>query len=384
MVTAMPDNHPTLSLAQTLLRLPSITPDDAGCQHLLAQRLAAQGFTIHHLPFGQVKNLWAKRGNTSPLLVFVGHTDVVPPGTLTLWDTPPFEPTIKNGFLYGRGIADMKGGLAAMIIACEQFIADYPQHIGSIAFLLTSDEEGPAQDGTRKVIEHLRDSDETITWCVIGEPSSQQQLGDTIKIGRRGSLSGKLTVYGKQGHIAYPHLADNPIHRSLAALGMLCDKVWDNGHAEFPPTCMQISNIHGGAGATNVIPGELEVAFNFRYSPAVNADQLKQAVHTVLDQQALRYTIDWMHSGMPFLSPRGTLLTAAQQAVQQVTGIIPTLSTDGGTSDGRFIAPLGCELLELGLCNTTIHQINECVAIQDLITLTQIYQTLLYQLLRPA
>jgi succinyl-diaminopimelate desuccinylase len=374
-------DDPTVALAQDLIRLPSVTPEDAGCQELLATRLKACGFAIKHLPLGSVKNLWARRGDSGPLLVFVGHTDVVPPGLLEDWNTPPFTPTIVDGFLYGRGAADMKGGLAAMVVAAEQFIAHYPQHRGSIAFLITSDEEGPAQDGTRKVVEYLQAHDETITWCIVGEPSSETHVGDTIKVGRRGSLNGVLTIHGKQGHIAYPQLADNPIHRSLAALTQLCAEQWDTGHPLFPSTSLQISNIHAGVGASNVIPGHIEITFNLRYSPAVTADQLQQRIYAILDQQALHYTIEWTQSGAPFLSPSGVLLTATQQAIQQVAGITPILSTGGGTSDGRFIAPLGCELLELGPCNATIHQSNEHICIADLIQVTQFYQIILYKLL---
>jgi succinyl-diaminopimelate desuccinylase len=374
------DNHPTLCLLKELIRFPSITPDDAGAQAFIAARLKTLGFIIEHLPFGDVKNLWAKRGEQTPLFVFAGHTDVVPTGPLQDWRTPPFEPAMIDGFLYGRGTADMKSSIAAMMVACERFLEKYPEHVGSIAFLLTSDEEGPAINGTRKVVEYLEDKGETITWCVVGEPSSDQQVGDTIKIGRRGSLNARLTIAGKQGHIAYPQLAENPIHACLSALSALCQESWDAGHESFPPTCFQMSNIHAGTGVTNVIPGSLEVVFNFRYSPAVTVDELKARVVTILQQSHLRYTLEWSHSGAPFLTPQGRLLEATQTAIQKTNGLKPILSTDGGTSDGRFIAPLGCELLELGLCNATIHQVNECIKVADLIQLTDIYEQLLIQL----
>lgn len=375
-------NHPTLLLTQDLIRRASITPEDAGCQTLIAERLQALGFTIQHLKFNDVSNLWAMRGNDVPRLVFAGHTDVVPTGPIENWRTPPFEPTIRDGFLYGRGAADMKGGLAAMIVACEQFVTQYPQHSGSIAFLITSDEEGPAVHGTRQVVEYLAENKIPLTWCIVGEPSSSQQLGDVIKVGRRGSLNGKLIIFGKQGHIAYPQLADNPIHRSLAALQALCAETWDNGNEHFPATCFQVSNIHAGTGVTNVIPDQLEVTFNFRYSPEITAEILQQRVAAILEQHQLTYQITWNHSGLPFTTPAGKLLNATQQAIMEVTGKMPQLSTDGGTSDGRFIAPLGCEVLELGPSNATIHQVDECVKVDDLIQLTSIYQAILQTLLR--
>lgn len=377
----MPHNHPSITLAKELISRPSVTPDDAGCQELLAKRLQSSGFTIQHLPFGAVKNLWAKRGSSGPLFVFAGHTDVVPPGPLATWSHPPFSPTLENGFLYGRGAADMKSSIAAMVVAVEQFIAQNPDHAGSIAFLMTSDEEGPALEGTQKVVEHLKQSGENITWCLVGEPSSERNTGDMIKNGRRGSLNGKLIISGKQGHIAYPHLADNPIHRSLEALSALCQETWDKGHDMFQPTCFQLSNIHAGTGATNVIPGHIEVTFNFRYSPSVTVEELQQRLNAVLDRHRLSYTIEWMPTGAPFLTPSGQLLDAVQQAIMEVTGKQPKLSTDGGTSDGRFIAPLGCEVLELGPCNATIHQVNERVSVDDVIQLTQIYASVLSRLL---
>lgn len=376
----MMDHSPVLTLLEELIRLPSITPNDANCQELIAARLKSLGFTIEYLPFGQVNNLWARHGDQEPLFVFAGHTDVVPPGPLENWHAPPFEPTIKEGFLYGRGTADMKGSIAAMLIACEQFLLKYPNYNGSIAFLITSDEEGPAIDGTQKVVDYLKNKGEKITWCVVGEPSSEKQLGDTIKIGRRGSLNGKLTIHGKQGHIAYPHLAQNPIHLCLPALTALCKEVWDAGHAQFPATVFQISNICAGTGVTNVIPGSLEVLFNFRYSPAVTANLLQERVTTILQEHGLHYDLTWSCSGAPFLTPSGSLLQATKTAIQKITGITPKLSTDGGTSDGRFIAPLGCQLLELGPCNATIHQTNERICLTELTQLMHVYETLLTEL----
>jgi succinyl-diaminopimelate desuccinylase len=373
----MNPNNPALTLLQSLIRLPSVTPQDAGCQVLIATRLAALGFSITHLPFGTVNNLWAKRGTTAPLFVFAGHTDVVPPGPENAWQTPPFEPTIRGDVLYGRGAADMKGSIAAMIVACERFVAKHPNHPGSIAFLLTSDEEGPAIDGTRKVVEHLKSQGEKITWCLVGEPSSEKQVGDTLKIGRRGSLNAKLTILGKQGHIAYPQHADNPIHRCFAALEALVKTTWDNGHPAFPATCFQLSNIHAGTGVTNVIPGSLEATFNFRYSPAVTVESLQAQVAEILAQHQLRYTLDWSHSGAPFLTPAGKLLDTTQQAIQKTQQITPVLSTEGGTSDGRFIAPLGCELLELGPVNASIHQVDEHISVTALAELVQIYEDIL-------
>ena len=377
----MTSSNDILSLLSTLIRYPSITPNDAGCQDFIADYLSTLGFEITHLRFGDVSNLWAKRGKNAPLFVFAGHTDVVPTGPLAQWQYPPFEPTIQAGILYGRGAADMKGSIAAMMIACAKFIETCPEHAGSIAFLITSDEEGPAIDGTRKVIEYLEAQGEKITWCLVGEPSSQDLLGDTLKIGRRGSLSAKMTIHGKQGHIAYPHLAKNPITLAIPALLSLCQKTWDYGHDIFPPTSFQISNIHAGTNATNVIPGILEIHCNFRYSPAVTADALKIQVTDILQQQGLIYDIHWTHSAIPFLSAPGQLLTATQTAIQQITGRTPELSTSGGTSDARFIAPLGCEVLELGPCNASIHQINEQVNIKELTDLMRIYQNILHALL---
>lgn len=379
----MTQSNPTLELTQKLIQAASVTPDDAGCQLLLASHLKALGFSIEALRFGEVDNLWARRSAAQPLLVFAGHTDVVPTGPLAQWTSPPFTPTIRDGFLYGRGAADMKSSLAAMVVACENFIRQFPKHQGSIAFLITSDEEGPAINGTRKVMEYLQTRGEKLTWCIVGEPSSEQTLGDTVKIGRRGSLNGHLKIYGTQGHIAYPHLAENPIHRSLTALSLLCNSHWDDGLENFPATSLQISNIHSGTGATNVIPGDLEVLFNFRFSPAVTAEQLQQKVTAILNQQQLHYDLTWKLSGGPFLTASGKLLDAASAAIQEITGLTPQLSTGGGTSDGRFIAPTGCEVIELGPCNASIHQIDEHVRVDDLTRLAKIYEHILVKLLAP-
>lgn len=371
-----------IELAQQLMARPSITPNDAGCQEILSQRLQQLGFTIEHLPCGEVNNFWARRGTVAPLFVFAGHTDVVPPGPLEQWHSPPFQPEIRNGYLYGRGAADMKGSLAAMLIACENFIAAHPQHSGSIAWLITSDEEGPTNtNGTVKVIDHLQARNEHITWCLVGEASCVQQMGDTLKIGRRGTLSGKLIIHGKQGHIAYPQLADNPIHRIANFLTEIIATPWDKGNEFFPPTSFQISNIHAGTGAGNVIPGHLELKFNFRYSPEVTAEILQQSVENLLKKHHLSYDIQWQHSGNPFLTHKGELVNACIKVIEEITSITPTLSTDGGTSDGRFIAPTGAQVVELGPRNNTIHQINECVAIAELESLVEIYQKTLELLL---
>jgi succinyl-diaminopimelate desuccinylase len=376
----MPDS-PTLSLTKALISRSSVTPDDAGCQELLAERLQQQGFHIERLRYGKVHNLWARRGTQAPLFVFAGHTDVVPPGPLPQWQNNPFEPSIVDGKLYGRGAADMKGSLAAMTVATEQFIQQHPQHKGSIAFLLTSDEEGPAIEGTVKVVEHLRARNERINWCLVGEPTCTDKVGDTIKNGRRGSLSGVLTVLGQQGHVAYPHLADNPVHRAAPALTELAAMEWDRGNAHFPPTTFQISNIHAGTGADNVIPGELKVHFNFRFSTAVTHAELRQRVETLLGRHKLNYRIDWTLSGEPFLTAKGQLIDAVTQAIKDETGIATELSTAGGTSDGRFIAPTGAQVVELGPVNATIHKINECVGLEELEKLTAIYRRTLQNLL---
>jgi succinyl-diaminopimelate desuccinylase len=371
----------TLELTQALIACPSVTPDDAGCQILLGARLAAQGFVLEPMRFGAVDNLWARRGTTAPLFVFAGHTDVVPSGPTEHWQSPPFDPQIRDGVLYGRGAADMKGSIAAMVTACERFIAAQPDHHGSIAFLITSDEEGVAVDGTVRVVEQLERRGEKIDWCLVGEPTCRTHVGDVIKNGRRGSLGGVLKVHGVQGHIAYPHLADNPIHRFGPALVELSARRWDTGNDFFPPTSFQVSNIRAGTGADNVIPGTLEVMFNFRYSTAVTADDLRAEVEVILHRHGLKYEIAWRHSGLPFLTTPGTLVDAVRDSIAAVTGRNCELSTDGGTSDGRFIAPTGAQVIELGPLNATIHKINECVPIADLDTLSQIYEGVLYRLL---
>jgi succinyl-diaminopimelate desuccinylase len=371
----------TLALTCELIQRPSVTPEDSACQTLMAERLEAIGFISRPMPFGEVSNLWASRGSSGPTLVFAGHTDVVPTGPVEQWQSPPFTPTIRDGYLFGRGAADMKASLAAMITACERFVVANPNHKGRIAFLITSDEEGPAHDGTVKVIEQLASEGEAIDWCVIGEPSSTAQLGDVIKNGRRGSQGARLTIYGKQGHIAYPHLADNPIHKALAALSGLIEQHWDEGNEFFPATQLQISNIHGGTGATNVIPGEVVVDFNLRYSSETTAEDLEQKITALLDEFNIDYHIDWVRSGKPFLTRPGQLTQAVTTAVQKVCGITPELSTSGGTSDGRFIAPYDIDVIELGPINATIHQIDECVAVEDVERLSLVYEEVLVELL---
>lgn len=372
---------PTLQFTLDLIREPSVTPFDADCQTLMIRRLEAIGFRIERLRFGDVDNFWARRGHEAPVFCFAGHTDVVPTGPVEQWKIPPFEPRIEDGVLMGRGAADMKGSLAAMVVACERFVAANPNHRGSIAYLITSDEEGVAVDGTVRVVETLEARQEKIDWCLVGEPSSTSQVGDVIKNGRRGSLGGILTVHGRQGHVAYPHLADNPIHRALPALAELAAETWDHGNAFFPATSFQISNIHAGTGANNVIPGDLEVVFNFRYSTELSDEKLRERTEAVLQRHGLTYTLNWKLSGQPFLTPRGDLVDAAVVAIKEVTGRNTELSTSGGTSDGRFIAPTGAQVVELGPVNKTIHQINECVSAQDLNTLTDIYESLLKKLL---
>ena len=370
----------TLALSKALIARPSVTPDDAGCQAMLAERLAACGFAIEHLRYGEVDNLWAVLGNEGPLLAFAGHTDVVPTGPEDNWQSPPFEPTIRDGMLYGRGAADMKGSLAAMIVACENFTSTVPSFPGRIAFLITSDEEGPAVDGTVKVMDYLQQHNTPIDWCIVGEPSSTARVGDVVKNGRRGSLNAHLQVRGTQGHVAYPQLAENPIHRALPALQELTSQQWDSGNAFFPPTSLQVSNINSGTGATNVIPGTLNCDFNFRFSTAVTAEQLRQTVHAILDRYNLNYRLDWKVSGQPFLTDSGELLQATQTAIASVTGFSTTLSTAGGTSDGRFIAPTGTQVIELGPCNATIHKVDEHVDCADLDTLSAIYEQILHEL----
>lgn len=371
----------TLALTQQLIALPSVTPHDHGCQRLIAERLAPCGFQADYLNFEEVENLWLRRGTEGPVFCFAGHTDVVPTGPLAAWDSPPFQPDIRDGLLYGRGAADMKGSIAAFVVAAENFVREYPQHQGSIALLITSDEEGPSKYGTVKVVETLEARQEKITWCLVGEPSSSQQLGDIIKNGRRGSLNAKLTVQGKQGHVAYPQLADNPIHRVAPALAELAAEVWDHGNAFFPPTSFQISNLNAGTGANNVIPGSLEALINFRFSTKLTEEEIKQRTTTILNKYVKNYSLEWSLSGQPFLTARGKLVAATVKAIQEILNIETELSTSGGTSDGRFIAPTGAEVLELGPCNASIHQINECVNINDLSKLTRIYQRILEHLL---
>ena len=372
---------PTLALTLDLIRCPSVTPVDANCQELMIQRLEKIGFSVERLRFGDVDNFWARRGTTAPVLAFAGHTDVVPTGTLSAWHNDPFAPEIRDGVLYGRGAADMKGSLAAMVVACENFVAQHPNHQGSIAFLITSDEEGVAKDGTVKVVEYLEARQEKMTWCLVGEPSSSKAIGDVIKNGRRGSLNGVLKVIGIQGHVAYPQLADNPIHKVAPALAKLTAEVWDNGNDFFPATSFQISNIHSGTGANNVIPADIDVVFNFRFSTEVTAEQLKERTEAILNKHGLKYDLAWSLSGQPFLTAKGELVAASVAAIKEVTGLDAELSTSGGTSDGRFIAPTGAQVLELGPINATIHKINECVNVADLDTLTKLYEGILVRLL---
>lgn len=371
----------TLALTKQLIAEPSVTPDDKHCQTLLAERLQAIGFTIEAFHFGQTKNIWARKGTTEPVLCFAGHTDVVPSGPVEKWTSPPFEPTEREGKLYGRGAADMKTSIAAFVTACERFVAQHPQHQGSIALLITSDEEGDAHDGTTKVVDALQARDEKIDYCIVGEPTAVNQLGDTIKNGRRGSLSGNLVIKGKQGHIAYPHLAKNPTHLFAPALAELVAMEWDQGNAYFPPTGFQISNIHAGTGATNVIPSTLTVQFNFRFSTESTESSLKQRVHTVLDQHGLDYDLTWSLSGQPFLTEAGRLTEVAQQAIAEVCGVDAELSTSGGTSDGRFIKAIARELIELGPVNASIHQIDEHIELAAIPQLSAIYEAMLKRLL---
>ncbi|WP_110631800.1 succinyl-diaminopimelate desuccinylase [Salinicola salarius] len=371
----------TLALALELLRRPSVTPDDHGCQALMIERLERIGFQVERMTIGGIDNFWATRGQHGPMLAFAGHTDVVPSGPESEWEHPPFAPLIDEaGFLCGRGAADMKGSLASMVTAVERFVAAYPDHHGRIGFLITADEEGPAVHGTRAVVERLRERNEALDYCIVGEPSSTSHLGDVIKNGRRGSLGGVLRVRGIQGHVAYPHLARNPIHQALPALSELVNESWDAGNDFFPATSFQISNLHAGTGATNVVPGELEVTFNFRYSSEVTHLQLRERVERKLSAHGLDYQIDWTLNGEPFLTAAGELLEATQQACESVTGHRPTLSTSGGTSDGRFIATLGTQVIELGPVNATIHQVNERIRADDLDTLSRIYEATLERL----
>ncbi|MGC4403614.1 succinyl-diaminopimelate desuccinylase [Methyloversatilis sp. MC4-4] len=371
----------TLELTRQLISTRSVTPVDGGCLETLGARLAAAGFTLERIDAGGVSNLWARRGTTGPLFCFAGHTDVVPTGPLDQWNSDPFEPVVRDGMLYGRGAADMKASLAAFVTSTERFVARVPDHAGSIAFLLTSDEEGDAIDGTVRVVERLAARGEKLDYCVVGEPTSVTKLGDMIKNGRRGSLSGKLTVKGVQGHIAYPHLAKNPIHMFGPALAELAAIRWDEGNEYFPPTSWQISNIKGGTGATNVIPGTLEVLFNFRFSTASTPESLKARLIDVLDRHGVDHDIVWTLGGKPYLTPRGTLVDAAEAAIRDVTGLTTELSTTGGTSDGRFIADICAQVVEIGPSNATIHKLNECVAVADIEPLSRIYENLLDRLL---
>lgn len=371
----------SLSLAKQLIAEQSVTPDDKNCQAILAERLQKIGFSIEEMHFGNTKNIWARRGNSVPLLCFSGHTDVVPSGPVEKWQTPPFEPTERDGRLYGRGAADMKTSIACFVTACERFVAEHPDHTGSIALLITSDEEGDAHDGTTKVVDALKARGELIDYCIVGEPTAVDILGDTLKNGRRGSLSGNLTVKGKQGHIAYPHLAINPIHTFAPALAELVATEWDAGNEYFPPTGFQVSNINGGTGATNVIPGVLNVKFNFRFSTESTEISLKQRVHDILDKHGVAYDLEWQCSGYPFLTTAGRLTEVAQTAIRNVCGINAELSTSGGTSDGRFIKTIAAELIELGPSNASIHQINENVLLDDIPKLSAIYQNMMQQLL---
>jgi succinyl-diaminopimelate desuccinylase len=371
----------TLDLTKNLINRKSVTPEDAGCQEMMANILKPLGFVIEDLTFADTKNIWARKGTNEPLFCFAGHTDVVPCGPEQNWQTPPFEATEKDGYIHGRGAADMKGSLAAMLVATEKFVKANPQHKGSIAFLITSDEEGPFINGTTRVIDTLEARNEKITWCLVGEPSSTSEVGDIVKNGRRGSLTADLLVKGIQGHVAYPHLARNPIHESTLALAELANTTWDRGNESFPPTSFQISNINGGTGAGNVIPGELKICFNFRFSTEVTDQQLITRTTQVLDAHKLDYDIDWTFNGQPFLTDSGELVKATQQAIKHCTGRETQLSTAGGTSDGRFIAPTGAQVIELGPVNATIHKIDECVKIDGLDTLADIYQDILQRLL---
>ncbi|POZ62381.1 succinyl-diaminopimelate desuccinylase [Chromobacterium alticapitis] len=371
----------TLELTRELIRRDSVTPRDEGCQALMISRLEAIGFAVEKMRHGDVDNFWARRGGAGPLFCFAGHTDVVPTGPLDKWDSPPFEPTVRNGLLYGRGAADMKASLAAFVTACERFVAEHPNHQGSLALLITSDEEGVAVDGTVKVVDALEARGEAIDYCIVGEPTSEQRLGDTIKNGRRGSLSGRLIVHGIQGHIAYPQLAKNPIHLMAPALAELAATRWDEGNAFFPPTSWQVSNIQAGTGATNIIPGHCEILFNFRFSPESTAESLKERVYQILDKHGLGYELHWQLSGQPFITPPGALTEALGRAIAEVSGARAELSTTGGTSDGRFIKRIARELVEFGPINATIHKLNECVAADDVEPLADIYRRTLEGLL---
>ena len=371
----------TVELAQQLIQRPSVTPADEGCQMILSERLAPLGFDCETMQFEAVTNLWAKRGNSAPLVVFAGHTDVVPTGPLEQWRIPPFEGCIEDGMLHGRGAADMKGSIASFVTACERFLFKHPDHKGSIGFLITSDEEGPAVHGTKAVIQALSNKNEVIDMCIVGEPTSTKVVGDVVKVGRRGSLGGILTIHGKQGHIAYPHMADNPLHRAMPALAELITIQWDEGNDQFQPTSFQLSNFNSGTGATNVIPGDAVIKFNFRFSPESTSEGLIARTESVLNQHQLHYDLEWNLSGQPFETKRGALVDAISQSIKTVTGNTPELSTSGGTSDGRFIAPTGTQVVELGPVNATIHQIDERISIEDLDTLSLCYEKTLIALL---
>ncbi|WFP48754.1 succinyl-diaminopimelate desuccinylase [Methylomonas sp. EFPC3] len=371
----------TLSLLEQLIRRESVTPNDAGCQDLLAERLSKLGFSDERLNFADTQNLWLRRGSEPPLFVFLGHTDVVPTGPLAAWDSPPFEPTIRDGKLYGRGAADMKGGIAAFVTAVERFIGQYPQHKGSIAIMMTSDEEGAATHGVVKVVEVLEQRREKIDWCLVGEPSSDKAIGDVIRVGRRGSLCAKLTVFGIQGHVAYPELAENPIHTFAPALKELTEEVWDHGNAFFPPTRLQVSNINAGTGAENIIPGQAEVQFNLRFCTELDEATIKARTQAILDKHGFKYDLQWRLSGNPFLTARGELIDATHAAIETVCGFQTQDDTGGGTSDGRFIAPTGAQVIELGPLNASIHKVNEHIGLDDLETLSRIYQQILVNLL---
>lgn len=371
----------TLELTQNLVARPSVTPADEGCQEVMIERLCAAGFKIERLRYGNVDNFWATHGDQEPVLCFAGHTDVVPAGPLEEWHSNPFAPSIREGVLYGRGAADMKSGLAAMTTAAEEFLEDHGDHRGTLAFLITSDEEGPSADGTKRVMETLADRGDRIDWCVVGEPSSEAVLGDTIKVGRRGSLSARLTVHGVQGHVAYPALANNPIHAFAPALAELASRTWDRGNDHFQPTSFQVSNLNAGTGAPNVIPGELKARINLRYSPVQTLEGLKATVEGILTKHRVKHTLEWYVSGEPFFTPPGTLSDAVSAAVHEIAGLRPQLTTGGGTSDGRFIAPRGAQVVELGVVNATIHKVNECVRIEEIDALHRMYVAVLERLL---
>jgi succinyl-diaminopimelate desuccinylase len=371
----------TLELLKDLIKRDSVTPKDAGCQDLLAARLKKLGFKEERLDFEDTQNIWLRRGDAKPLFVFLGHTDVVPPGPLAAWVSPPFEPTIRDGKLYGRGAADMKGGIACFVTAVERFIAQHPEHQGSIAILLTSDEEGIATNGVVKVVEVLEKRNEKIDWCLVGEPSSDKKIGDVIRVGRRGSLCARLTVLGIQGHVAYPELAENPIHTFAPALKELTEEVWDRGNKFFPPTSLQVSNINGGTGAENIIPGSVEIQFNLRFCTELDEETIKRRTQAILDKHGFRYELQWRLSGNPFLTEKGALIDSAHAAIKAVTGFETLDDTGGGTSDGRFIAPTGAQVIELGPLNESIHKVNENVGLEDLEILARIYENMLVNLL---